>query len=47
VQIARRGTEARKAQRVTVEVQDDLDGGPADETLPFGRLEYEIGLDIT
>ena len=34
------------AQRVTVELEDDLDGGPADETLRFGigGLEYEIDL---
>jgi hypothetical protein len=34
------------AQRVSVELQDDLDGGPADETLRFGigGSEYEIDL---
>lgn len=34
------------AQRVTVELQDDLDGGPAEETMPFafGGLEFEIDL---
>ena len=34
------------AHRVTVELQDDLDGGPADETLRFGLggSEYEIDL---
>ena len=34
------------AQRVTVELEDDLDGGPADETLRFGlgSTEYEIDL---
>ena len=33
-------------QRVTVELQDDLDGGPADETLRFGLggTDYEIDL---
>jgi hypothetical protein len=38
--------EARMAQRVTVELEDDLDGGPADETLRFGLSgsEYEIDL---
>jgi LDH2 family malate/lactate/ureidoglycolate dehydrogenase len=38
--------EARMAQRVTVELEDDLDGGPADETLRFGLggMEYEIDL---
>jgi hypothetical protein len=34
------------AQRVTVELDDDLDGGPADETLRFGLdgSDYEIDL---
>ena len=34
------------AQRVTVELEDDLDGGPAVETLRFGLggAEYEIDL---
>ena len=34
------------AQRVTVELEDDLDGGPADETLRFGLggMDYEIDL---
>jgi hypothetical protein len=34
------------AQRVSVELEDDLDGGPADETLRFGigGSEYEIDL---
>jgi hypothetical protein len=34
------------AQRVTVELEDDLDGGPAAETVRFGvdGLEYEIDL---
>jgi Lsr2 len=38
--------EARMAQRVTVELEDDLDGGPADETVRFGLdgSEYEIDL---
>ena len=33
-------------QRVTVELEDDLDGGPADETLRFGLggSKYEIDL---
>ena len=37
------------AQRVTVELEDDLDGGPADETLRFGLdgTEYEIDLRKT
>ena len=35
------------AQRVSVELEDDLDGGPADETLRFGLggSEYEIDLN--
>ena len=38
--------EAMMAQRVTVELEDDLDGGPADETLRFGLggTDYEIDL---
>ena len=34
------------AQKITVELEDDLDGGPADETLRFGidGSEYEIDL---
>ena len=38
--------EATMAQRVTVELEDDLDGGPAAETLRFGLggQEYEIDL---
>jgi hypothetical protein len=34
------------SQRVTVELKDDLGGGPADETLRFGLggLDYEIDL---
>jgi uncharacterized protein involved in copper resistance len=38
--------EAEMALRVTVELQDDLDGGPADETLRFGLggTGYETGL---
>jgi hypothetical protein len=38
--------EATMAQRVTVELEDDLDGGPAVETLRFGLggSEYEIDL---
>jgi len=38
--------EAKMAQRVTVELEDDIDGGPADETLRFGLggMEYEIDL---
>jgi Lsr2 len=34
------------AQKVTVTLEDDLDGGPADETVRFGLggAEYEIDL---
>jgi hypothetical protein len=34
------------AQKITVELQDDLDGSPADETVRFGidGAEYEIDL---
>jgi hypothetical protein len=34
------------AQKVAVELEDDLDGGPADETVRFGvdGAEYEIDL---
>ena len=34
------------AQKITVELQDDLDEGPADETVRFGvdGAEYEIDL---
>jgi hypothetical protein len=34
------------AQRVTVSLEDDLDGGPADQTVrfAFGGTEYEIDL---
>jgi nucleoid-associated protein Lsr2 len=34
------------AQKVTVELEDDMDGGPADETMRFGldSTEYEIDL---
>jgi hypothetical protein len=38
--------EFEMAQRVTVALEDDLDGGPADETVRFGfgGAEYEIDL---
>jgi hypothetical protein len=38
--------EAEMAQRVTVTLEDDLDGGPADETVRFasGGADYEIDL---
>jgi hypothetical protein len=39
-------TEVEVAQRVTVTLEDDLGGGPADETVrfAFGGAEYEIDL---
>ena len=35
------------AQKITVALEDDLDGGPADETVRFGvgGAEYEIDLN--
>jgi hypothetical protein len=35
------------ATRTTITLEDDLDGGPADETLRFhlGAAEYEIDLN--
>jgi len=35
------------AQKITVTLEDDLDGGPADETLQFsvGGAQYEIDLN--
>jgi nucleoid-associated protein Lsr2 len=37
------------AQKVTVALEDDLDGGPADETVRFrlGSADYEIDLNAT
>jgi hypothetical protein len=37
------------AQKTTVALEDDLDGGPADETVRFaiGGAEYEIDLSTT
>ena len=36
------------AQKITVALEDDLDGGPADETVRFGLggTEYEIDLSV-
>lgn len=36
------------AQKITVALEDDLDGGPADETVRFGigGAEYEIDLSM-
>jgi hypothetical protein len=44
--VVQRSQEAGMAQKVTVELEDDLDGGPADETVRFGvdGSEYEIDL---
>jgi len=37
------------AQKITVTLQDDLDGGPADQTVRFGLdgAEYEIDLSAS
>jgi hypothetical protein len=37
------------AQKITVVLEDDLDGGPADQTVRFGLdgAEYEIDLSIS
>jgi hypothetical protein len=47
VQVAQRSQEAAMAQKITVELQDDLDGGLAAETVRFGMdgAEYEIDLN--
>jgi hypothetical protein len=39
--------EAEMATKITVELEDDLDGGPAVETVRFsvGGTEYEIDLN--
>jgi hypothetical protein len=39
--------EAKLATKIAVELEDDLDGGPADETVRFGLdgSEYEIDLN--
>ena len=41
-----RGQEAGVATKITVLLEDDLDGGPADETVRFGLdgVDYEIDL---
>jgi hypothetical protein len=46
VQIAQRSQEAAMAKKITVKLQDDLDGGLAAETVRFGMdgAEYEIDL---
>jgi hypothetical protein len=40
------GVEAGMATKIAVALEDDLDGGPADETVRFGvsGVEYEIDL---
>jgi len=39
--------EVTMATKITVALEDDLDGGPADETVRFavGGVEYEIDLN--
>ena len=46
VMINNNGQEAGVGTKVTVVLEDDLDGGPADETVRFGLdgVEYEIDL---
>ena len=46
VLVTHSGQEARVATKVTVVLEDDLDGGPADETVRFGLdgVDYEIDL---
>jgi hypothetical protein len=46
VLVTHRGQEAGVATKVTVVLEDDLDGGPADETVRFGLdgVDYEIDL---
>jgi hypothetical protein len=46
VLLTHRSQEAGVATKVTVVLEDDLDGGPADETVRFGLdgVEYEIDL---
>jgi hypothetical protein len=40
--VAAGSQEAEMAQKVTVELQDDLDGGPADETVRFGSTALSM-----
>jgi hypothetical protein len=46
VLVTHRSQEAGVATKVTVVLEDDLDGGPADETVRFGLdgVDYEIDL---
>jgi hypothetical protein len=46
-QVTQRIEEAGMATKVTIALEDDLDGGPADETVrfAFGGAEYEIDLN--
>jgi len=41
------GTEVEMAQKVTVALEDDLDGGPADETLRFGFEGAAFEIDLS
>ena|SRR5947209_1533342 len=47
VQVVIAGVEVGMATKVTVALEDDLDGGPANETVrfAFGGAEYEIDLN--
>ena len=46
VRVAKGSQEAGMAQKIAIELEDDLDGGPADETVRFGvdGTAYEIDL---
>jgi hypothetical protein len=47
VLVTQRAQEAGVATKITVILEDDLDGGPADETVRFGLdgVDYEIDLN--
>jgi hypothetical protein len=47
VQIALAHMEVKMATRITVALEDDLDGGPADQTLWFGLGGSEYEIDLT
>jgi hypothetical protein len=46
LQVSHCNTEAGVAQKITVALEDDMDGGPANETMRFGLdgSDYEIDL---
>jgi Lsr2 len=49
VEVAHQGMEATMATKITVVLEDDLDGGPADETVRFAvdGTGYEIDLNAS